>query len=84
MRTTLTIDDSLAARLKERARRQRRPFKDVVNEAIARGLGSETANPEKSRFVVQAKHLGFQPGVDCEHLNRVADELFVGDALHQS
>jgi len=47
MRTTLTLDDELWRRLRERARRTGRPFKEVVNEALAVGLrdgGAPTAS----------------------------------------
>lgn len=38
MRTTLTLDDDLAMMLKREAESSRRPFRDVVNDAIRRGL----------------------------------------------
>jgi predicted transcriptional regulator len=38
MRTTLTLDDDLFMALNERARATGRSFKEVVNEAIRRGL----------------------------------------------
>jgi len=38
MRTTLTLDDDLAVMLKREAESTRRPFRDVVNEAIRRGM----------------------------------------------
>ena len=39
MRTTLTIDDDLAALLKQRARELDLPFKDVVNRMLRAGFG---------------------------------------------
>jgi hypothetical protein len=36
MRTTITLDDDVAARL--RALRRERPFKELVNEALRAGL----------------------------------------------
>ena len=39
MRTTLTVQDDIAKSLQEKAHQTRRPFKDVVNEALALGLG---------------------------------------------
>lgn len=44
MRTTLTLDDDLAMMLKREAESSRRPFRDVVNDAIRRGL-VESASP---------------------------------------
>ena len=38
MRTTLTLDDDLFMALNERARATSRSFKEVVNEALRRGL----------------------------------------------
>jgi len=38
MRTTLTLDDDLATMLKREAESSGRPFHDVVNDAIRRGM----------------------------------------------
>lgn len=38
MRTTLTLDDDLAMMLKCETEAAHRPFRDVVNDAIRRGL----------------------------------------------
>ena len=38
MRTTLTLDDDLFMALNERARSTGRTFKEVVNDALRRGL----------------------------------------------
>lgn len=38
MRTTLTLDDDVAARLKAAVRKRRLPFKVLVNEALRSGL----------------------------------------------
>ncbi len=43
MRTTLTLDDDLAVMLKREAEATRRPFRDVVNDAIRRGMVESTA-----------------------------------------
>ncbi|MGH9408505.1 MAG: DUF2191 domain-containing protein [Vicinamibacterales bacterium] len=40
MRTTLTLDDDVAARLKAAVKRQRRPFRSVVNDALRAGLAA--------------------------------------------
>ena len=46
MRTTLTIDDDVAATL-ERLRRDRdATLKDIINEALRRGLNDMTARPK--------------------------------------
>lgn len=39
MRTTLTLDPDVARLLEEEVHRLRRPFKQVVNDALRKGLG---------------------------------------------
>jgi len=40
VRTTLTLEKDVAARLEQVARKRREPFKVVVNEALRAGLAS--------------------------------------------
>lgn len=74
MRTTLTLDDDLARRLREEARRTGRPFKEVVNEAIRRGLAAPGGGTRK-KFRVKASPRGFRAGIDLGRLNQLVDEL---------
>jgi len=79
MRTTLTLDDDLAKQLQERARRGGESFKEVVNEALRRGLRAEKPTPRTPRFEVKPKACGFRSGVDILHLNQLSDELEIED-----
>ncbi len=82
MRTTLTLDDDVAARLKELAHRRRDTFKDTVNEVIRRGLvAQESATLARDPFRVATFDSGFRPGVDPLRLNQLIDELEVDDAV---
>ena len=74
MRTTLTLDDDLAAALKDRARQTDRPFKQVVNDALRRGL-SPGVPETRSPYRVKPHRSGFQPGVDPLRLNQLNDAL---------
>jgi hypothetical protein len=76
MRTTLTLDEDLAKRLKELARQGGRSFKEVTNEAIRRGLSAGASQVESvTRFRVEPKACGFKPGVDPLKLNQIYDDL---------
>ena len=78
MRTTLTIEDDLAAALKDRARLSGRSFKAVVNEVMRNGLTvGDKPLARRSRFKVAAARRGFLPGVDSLKLNQLVDELEV-------
>lgn len=74
MRTTLTLDPDVARMLGDEVHRQRKPLKQVVNEALRRALGSSGPRPRR-QIRVQPFEGGFQPGVDPLHLNRMVDEL---------
>lgn len=85
MRTTLTIDDDLAAALKRSAQRSGKSFKAIVNEAIRRGLSTgEKPDNRRERFLVQSARRGFLPGVDPLKLNQLVDELEVDGFLERS
>ena len=73
MRTTLTIDDDLAIKLKQRAREQDVPFKQVVNEALRTGLA--TRSPAAKPYRMKARDLRVRPDVDLTKALTLAAEL---------
>lgn len=82
MRTTLTIDADVAKRIEQERRRSQRSLKEIINDALRVGLSIGAAAPSATRpFRVDAKRLGFRPGVDPERLNQLLDSL---DAEHFS
>jgi len=77
MRTTLTLEPEVAARLKREARRSGKAFKVVVNDALKRGLGLEARPAKAGRFSVRPHDFGFKSAVDLDRLNQLVDELDV-------
>ena len=76
MRTTLTLDDDVEAKLRAEARRSGRPFREVVNEAIRRGLMSRRRTSASVPFKVIARDLGnLKPGYSLDN---------IGDLLEQA
>ena len=77
MRTTLTLDDDLAAELNRTARLSGRSFKEVVNAVIRQGLSAGDHPPaaEDRPFVVQPQSCGLRPGIDELRLNQLLDQL---------
>jgi hypothetical protein len=65
LRTTLTLDDDLAAALNRKARHSGRSFKEVVNAAIRRrrglALGEPPAQTREKAFVVHSQACGLMP-----------------------
>jgi DNA-binding FadR family transcriptional regulator len=72
MRTTLTIDDDLHALLEQKARRERRSVRDVINDLLRGALVHQRPGEP---FRVEVQHSALQPGIDPHRLNQLADEL---------
>src|SRR5687767_12811747 len=53
MRTTLTLDADVVKLLEEEVHRARKPFKQVVNDAIRRGLSPRSASRPTRRYKVE-------------------------------
>ena len=76
MRTTLTLDDDVAAAVKALARSSGKTLKAVVNEVMRNGLMTgEKPILEREPFRVDSAQRGFLPGVDPLKLNQLVDEL---------
>ena len=73
MRTTLTIDPDVEQLLEAETQRSRKPFKQVVNEALRRGLTRHDAKPRK--LVLKVHDGRLRPGYDPASFNALVDEL---------
>ncbi len=76
MRTTLTLDDDVAAKLKSEARRSGLTFREAVNGAIRRGLASRVEARRKAPFRVIARDLGaLRPGLSLDNIAEVLEGI---------
>jgi len=73
VRTTLTLDEDVAGKLKSEARHSGRSFREVVNDTLRRGLATRPEAKRSAPFRVTARDLGeLRPGLS---LDNVADLL---------
>ena len=75
MRTTLTLDDDVADALRERARLLNIPFKQVVNDAMRRGMSPGAREAPPPGYRVAPNHSGLIPGIDPLKLNQTIAQL---------
>jgi hypothetical protein len=76
MRTTLTLDDDVATKLRAEARRGGRPFRDVVNETLRRGLASRRPAASRQTFKIAPRDLGnLRPGLSLDNVAEVIDQM---------
>ena len=76
MRTTLTLDDDIAAKLTSEARRSGRSFRETVNETLRRGLASRPARKGRTSFKVVARDLGeLRPGLSLDNVAALLEHV---------
>ncbi len=72
MRTTLTLESDVARLIDEAVHRERRPMKQVVNDALRRALTPET---QRERVTLSPHESAIRTGFDLAKLNQLADDL---------
>lgn len=73
MRTTVTLDPDVAAKLKQLSHDRGVSFKEALNASVRRGLSSGEPTPRVYRL--PTRRLGARPDVDLDRALRVAGEL---------
>jgi hypothetical protein len=74
MRTTVTLDPDVAAKLKEETRRRGISFKEALNSSVRRGLERGDARPRPYRMP-PPQRMGARPGVNLDKALQLAGEL---------
>jgi hypothetical protein len=75
MRTTLTIDDDVAAKLKEELQRSEGLFKELVNDTLRTGLRVRSLLQKPRKFKVRARDLGFRPGLNYDNIGELLEQI---------
>lgn len=75
MRTTLTLDEDIAAKLKIEMQRRGATFKETVNDFLRRGLEAPRAEEQARPFRVEPRDLGLRPGVRLDDVAGLLDAL---------
>jgi cytidylate kinase len=73
MRTTVTIDADLDAKLRRIAQERGIPFKEVLNATLRAGLGMQAGAARPYRL--RARRLGLRPGIDLDRALHLASAL---------
>jgi hypothetical protein len=73
MRTTVTLDPDVAAKLKQIARERDISFKEALNSSVRRGVERSEAKPKPYRL--RTRRLEARPGIDLDKALRLAGEL---------
>ncbi|MGJ3243561.1 MAG: hypothetical protein ACFE0O_11500 [Opitutales bacterium] len=77
MRTTITLDDGLARRLKDEMRARGTGFRETLEETLRRGLATKTVEPNPGAFWVRARPMRLKAGIDPGRLHDFETDLEV-------
>jgi hypothetical protein len=79
MRTTINISDGILSELHERARQRRRPFREILEETLQRGL-SATPQSTENRVNIPTHRVGIKPAYQGLSMNQLYDQIEAEDA----
>ena len=76
MRTTLTLDNDVIAKLKEKALLTGQSFKGIVNETLRLGLLSQKNLNQTSLkpFKIKTRSLGIKPGYSYDNVAELLEQ----------
>lgn len=76
VRTTLTLDDDVAAKLKAETKRTGKPFRHVVNEYLRRSLFTKMSGSSKRPFRVRVRDMGsMRPGLSLDNIGELLERI---------
>jgi hypothetical protein len=75
VRTTLSIEDDVAALLEQEMRRSGDSLKGTVNRLLRLGLMAAENPPTRKRFVVRARNITLPEGVNTDKTEAMLEAL---------
>ena len=75
MRTTLTLDDDVAAKLKAEMTKSGRSFKATVNAVLRLGLNQRQAPKSTKPFLVHARPLRPRAGLNLDSIADLLEQI---------
>lgn len=75
IRTTITLEEDVAAGVQREIRRTGRPFKVVINELLRTALHlKKTPRPDPG-LRIKARPLGIRAGLDYDRITQLLDDI---------
>lgn len=75
MRTTLTLDEDVAAKVKAEGRRAGTSFKETINRLLRLALNARRVAPKGREFRVVARDMGRRPGIDLDNIGELLEQI---------
>ena len=73
IRTTVTLDDDLLARLQQEARHRGAPFRETLNDVLRQGLRSIEQPPIRRQLKIEPVHMGVKAGLNYDKIEALLE-----------
>jgi hypothetical protein len=72
IRTTVTLDDDVADRVKRESRARGASFRDTLNDLLRTALLNAADKP-KRRLLIKPSHMGYRPGLNYDSVEALIE-----------
>ena len=73
IRTTISLDDDVAARVKRESLSRGVSFRDTLNDLLRAALLSIDYKPRRRALAIQPTHMGHKPGLNYDHIESLLE-----------
>jgi hypothetical protein len=73
IRTTVTLDDDVVARVKRESRSRGVSFRETLNDLLRTALVGLDEKPRRRTLRIKPTHLGHKPGLNCDNVESLIE-----------
>jgi len=73
IRTTVTLDEDVLARVKQESRSRGTSFRETINELLRSALVRGSTAPKRSGFRLRATHMGLRPNLNYDDVESLLE-----------
>jgi len=73
IRTTVTLDDDVVARVKREAQYRGASFRDTLNDLLRTALGGLDNKPRRRTLKIKPTHMGHKPGLNYDSIESLLE-----------
>jgi plasmid stability protein len=73
IRTTVSLDDDVVARVKRESLSRGASFRDTLNDLLRAALLSIDYKPRRRALAIQPTHMGHKPGLNYDHIESLLE-----------
>lgn len=73
IRTTVTLDEDVVARVKRESRSRGASFRDTLNDLLRAALLGAEQKPSRRSLVIQPAHMGHKPGLNHDNIESLLE-----------